>query len=140
MKDDMLIIRNALEFGAGWFKPPNAAFQEHSPSREIFVQALAALSRLAEPGEDARELCKAIADKIKIVRLGPGGYSSIATLDDSAAALIESALAKAREEERERCAERADNYIKKSYNPRLGVQVIIPDELRAAIKEAVDGD
>lgn len=128
---DIKTIREALEFGAGWFIRPNSAFQVHSPSEQLFKDALAALSRLAEPGEDARELVYRIW---QIVTQGDSTYW--AAKEPEAAALIEryvaAQVAKAREEERERVENAIRSWI-------LRGQYGGVDALIATIKEAPDG-
>ncbi len=134
-------IRKALEFGAGWFVRPNPAFQEKSPSKALFDDALAALSRLAEPGEGAQKLAHELHDKCMTL-VNPNSLCDYEVELDTtmAAALIErhvaAKVATAREEERNACAERAEKYVKKSYSPKLGVQIIVPEDLIDAIKEA----
>jgi len=92
--------------------------------------ALAALDSLAvEPIEDARDFRKALSDKIKIIKLGPGGYSSIATLDDSVIPLIT-----ARDERiRRECVDRAVAWFENMplcTDPKESLRAAIMDEAK----------
>ncbi len=95
----------------------------------------AAEARLAEPEEDARAL---VYLAWQIVTSGESAVYNVAK-EPEAAAIIERYVAaqarKAREEEREACAERAVAWLEKPY-ALSGNKAL--DYLRAAIKEAPD--
>lgn len=110
-------------------------------------EALASLSRLAEPGEDAQKLAHELHDKCMTL-VNPNSLCDYEVELDTtmAAALIEryvaAQVAKAREEERKACAERAIAWQKKlcaddDWPCRTCTEC---DQLRAAIKEARNGN
>ena len=120
---------------------------EKRPDGSVVLHGLNSAARLieanaphlAEPGEDARELACAVycAIDADIEATDAGKPSRELPYVSRAAVLIKSyvaaQVAKAREEERERCAERA---VKALYDGPAGKDIF--KAIRAAIKEAPD--